>query len=187
MRSTCLAVLAISTAAILAAACGGSEPPPRPPVTDTGDSGVAAPTSTAESGGGTSTAAAPAADSGAPNVPTTKAPSFDDLPKEKKVEVMMTRVVPNVGKLFKDHNAKKYEKFGCVTCHGPTKKEDPHKVLPKLTLSGGGYEKLSKSKPEVMKLMAEKVVPTMADALGEKPFDPATKQGFGCPGCHTVD
>ena len=122
-----------------------------------------------------------------PTVAATDAPKFDDLPKDKKVEVMATKVVPDVGKLFKEHNAKKFDKFGCATCHGPQKKDDPHKVLPKLTLSNGGYEKLSKQKPEMMKFMGEKVVPAMAAALGEKPFDPATKQGFGCAGCHTVE
>jgi hypothetical protein len=27
----------------------------------------------------------------------------------------------------------------------------------------------------------------MANAMGAKPFDPATHQGFGCAGCHTVN
>jgi hypothetical protein len=26
----------------------------------------------------------------------------------------------------------------------------------------------------------------MADLLGEQPYDPATQQGFGCLGCHTM-
>lgn len=104
---------------------------------------------------------------------------------------MMTKVVPNVGKLFKDHDGKKFAKFGCATCHGAAKektKDDPKKVLPKLKLSGDGYDKLMKGKDAaMMKFMSEKVVPAMAEALGEKPYDPATKQGFGCPGCHTVE
>ena len=107
---------------------------------------------------------------------------FDTLSREEKAKVMMTKVVPNVGKAFKEHDGKKFEKFGCAVCHGPQKKDDPHKVLPKLTFSNGGLEKLQKSKPEMMKFMHEKVVPAMAEALGEKPYDPATKQGFGCAG-----
>jgi hypothetical protein len=35
--------------------------------------------------------------------------------------------------------------------------------------------------------MAEKVVPEMAAALGMPPFNPATKTGFGCMGCHGVE
>lgn len=130
-----------------------------------------------------------ASDKPGPDKPTVKEPEtvkFHDLPKDKKVEVMMQKVVPNVGKDFKDFDGKRYASFGCATCHGPQKKEDPHKVLPKLTMSNGGMEKMQKNKPEIFKFMAEKVVPDMAAAMGEKPFDPATKQGFGCGGCHEV-
>ena len=42
-------------------------------------------------------------------------------------------------------------------------------------------------KSEVANFMATKVVPAMAAAMGEKPYDPATHQGFGCAGCHTVE
>ena len=180
-----LVFLALTTSALLA--CGGSQPAANPPApaTDVDASAPAETDTSAEAGAPTSSS--DGADGGAPSVAATDAPKFDDLPKDKKVEVMATKVVPEVGKLFKEHNAKKFDKFGCATCHGPQKKDDPRKVLPKLTLSNGGFEKLSKQKPEMMKFMGEKVVPTMAAALGEKPFDPATKQGFGCAGCHTVD
>ena len=184
MRRNILVFLALTTSALLA--CGGSQPAANPPAPST-DVDASAPVDTdtsAEAGAPTSS---DGVDGGTPSVAATDAPKFDDLPKDKKVEVMATKVVPDVGKLFKEHNAKKFDKFGCATCHGPQKKDDPHKVLPKLTLSNGGYEKLSKQKPEMMKFMGEKVVPAMAAALGEKPFDPATKQGFGCAGCHTVE
>jgi hypothetical protein len=184
MRTYILAFLTLSTAALLA--CGGSQPAPNPPTADT-DGGVTPATSKASgdvdaSVASTTPAEKPAA---APSEST-----FEALSTDKKVEIMMAKVVPNVGKLFKEQNAKKFGKFNCATCHGAAKeksKEDPHKVLPKLTFSNGGYEKLTKEKPEMMKFMNEKVVPTMAEALGEKPYDKATKKGFGCRGCHTVD
>ncbi len=183
MRSHILTILALTTSALLA--CGGSQPaanPPAPPA-EVDASAPAEPAADAAASNG-----AEGADAGAaPAASSTEGPSFDDLPKDKKVEVMATKVVPNVGKLFKEHNAKKFDKFGCATCHGPQKNQEPHKVLPKLVLSNGGFEKLSKQKPEMMKFMGEKVVPAMAAALGEKPFDPATKQGFGCAGCHAVE
>ena len=180
MYRNVLVLLALTTSALFA--CGGSQPAANPPATDTG---VSTPdVSKAVPGAAPSTEA----DAGAtPSVAETDAPHFDDLPQDKKVEVMATKVVPNVGKLFKEHDAKKFDKFGCATCHGPQKKDDPRKVLPKLTLSNGGSEKLAKQKPEMMKFMGEQVVPAMAAALGEKPFDPATNKGFGCAGCHTVE
>ncbi|MBX3227577.1 MAG: hypothetical protein KIT84_14580 [Labilithrix sp.] len=185
-------ILALSTVLVGSfVACGGDSSTQPPPVTptppqveaDASAPGFTAPDQPGADAGGA--AAQPGADK--PKVEETNAPKFDDLPKDKKVEVMMTKVVPNVGKVFKEHDAKRYEKFGCATCHGPSKKQDPRDVLPKLTMSNGGHEKLMKAKPAIMKFMGEKVVPEMASALGEKPFDPATKQGFGCAGCHKID
>ena len=188
MRSTTLAVFAVSLAAILA--CGGSQPgaenPPLGGPADASTPGFTNPTPPGGDGGAGPTASDQPA-SKTPDVSTTQAPGFESLPKDKKAEIMMTKVVPHVGKQFKEFDGKRYEKFGCGTCHGPSKKEDPHKVLPKLTFKDGGMEKLTKTKPEIMKFMADKVVPTMAAALGEKPYDNTTKQGFGCSGCHAVD
>ncbi len=184
-----LVALVLSTSALLA--CGGSTPPAEPPPNgheapaDASTAGFTNPAPNGDGGTGPTASDKPAADK--PVVATTEAPKFDTLPKDKKVEIMMTKVVPNVGKDFKEFNAKRYEKFGCATCHGPNKKSDPHDVLPKLTMSNGGAEKLAKSKPEIMKFMSEKVVPHMAEAMGEHAYDPATKQGFGCAGCHTIN
>jgi hypothetical protein len=75
--------------------------------------------------------------------------------------------------------------FGCKTCHGPNR-QDPKDFLPKLALKDGKITAFA-DKPEVAKFMAEKVVPEMASVLGKQPYDPATKQGFGCMGCHTVE
>lgn len=168
MRSTIIAFVLSSSSVLFA--CGGASPAPPAPATSPTASAPGASPSTEEKSSGAQAAEA----------------DFDDLPKDKKVQIMISKVVPNIGKAFKEFDSKHYETFGCVTCHG-TQKSDPQKVLPKLTLSKGGFEALAKSKPEVMKFMSEKVVPEMAAALGEKPYDPATKKGFGCAGCHSVD
>lgn len=180
MRTLHTAIVAASLLVASLIACGGGEtntPPPATPSTPatTETPNAEAPPTTADAG-------APVAEKPAEPEPV----KFDDLPKDKKLEIMSTKVVPNVGKDFKEFDGKRYASFGCATCHGPKKNESPHKVLPKLTLSNGGLEKLQQKKPEVFKFMAEKVTPHMAEALGEKPFDPATHQGFGCAGCHEV-
>lgn len=178
MRFTLVALFSISAAALLA--CGGSQPAPTPPAIEPP---AAAPEPAPEADAGAD------ASSEAPPAPAAEGSRFDDLSHEAKLAVMKTKVMPNLGKVFKEHDAKKFGKFGCASCHGPNKDKlaDPHTVLPKLTLSNGGFEKLSKTKPAIMKFMEEKVVPEMAAALGEKPYDPATHQGFGCGGCHKVD
>jgi hypothetical protein len=143
--------------ALALGACGGASTP---------SGGGATPPA-----GGTTAAAAPT--------------SFKEMTQEQKVNHMKTVIRPVMGQVFTEYDAKKYGDFGCGTCHGE-RKEDPHKVLPRLTLSGDGFQKLSAEKPALMKFMGEKVTPAMAKAMGEAPFDPATRKGFGCGGCHTV-
>jgi hypothetical protein len=181
MRFFLVTSLALSLSAALA--CGGSQPAATPPATETDGGGAASNGSSAVPGEAKAAADAGAAAGGEAK----KEPDFDDLPGDKKAEVMMKKVVPMVGKVFKEHDGQKYAKFGCSTCHGPgKKKESPSKFLPKLVFKNGGFEKLSKEKPEMVKFMDEKVLPAMAEALGEHPMDKSGK-GFGCSGCHSVD
>ena len=150
------------------AACGG-EPPP-PPVTPATPAPVP-------------TAATP------PPAPTAAAPLpaawNDAMPPEQKVAFMKANVAPRMAKVFQGANAQHYAEFGCKTCHGPDRK-DPKEFLPKLTMKGGKLTAFEE-KPQIAKFMAEKVVPEMATALGMTPFNPATKTGFGCMGCHGVE
>ena len=134
--------------------------------------------------GGAETSATTPASTAAAAVPPLTGP-FKSATDEQKLNHMRTVIQPTMGALFKTFDGKKYGEFGCVTCHGE-KKEDPHKALPKLTLSGDGFKKLFAEKPVVMKFMTEQVTPVMAKSMGEPPFDPATHKGFGCGGCHTV-
>jgi hypothetical protein len=169
-------------AALGLAACGGAEP------TGATTPAPASPAPTAAAPSATSTAEpstpAPGASPATPAAPP-PAGAFSTFTNEQKLQHMKTVIKPTMGKLFTAFDPKDFADFGCATCHGE-KKEDTHKVLPKLTLSGDGFKKLSTAKPAIMKFMAEQVTPTMATAMGEKPFDPVTHKGFGCGGCHTV-
>jgi hypothetical protein len=182
--STAFALASVLVASLIA--CGGGDQ--QPPTTPTAPSASSAPTASAPTASASATTAPTAAapDAGAPSVADTATPHFNDLPKDKKIEIMSKKVVPNVGKDFKDFNAKEFGDFGCTTCHGPKKNQDPHQVLPKLTFSNGGFDKMKAKHPDMVKFMQEKVLPDMAAALGEKQMDPATKQGFGCGGCHEI-
>lgn len=158
-------------------ACGPATPDavtPPPPAATAAPAVTAAPT------------AAPAAQTATPVAPPAAAVAFSTMSNEQKVAHMKAVITPRMAKIFQEGDAKKYADFGCKTCHGE-KKQDPHVVLPALTLSGDGFKKLSAQKPAVMKFMAETVTPAMAAAMGEKPYDPATHKGFGCGGCHRVN
>ena len=107
------------------------------------------------------------------------------MPKDQQVAFMKKNVAPRLGKVFQAHDATRYAAFGCKTCHGPEYKV-PKDYLPHLTFQGGKLTAFAE-KPEIAKFMHEQVVPEMASALGQQPYDPKTNQGFGCAGCHTVD
>jgi pyruvate/2-oxoglutarate dehydrogenase complex dihydrolipoamide acyltransferase (E2) component len=179
MSFSALLVLAV-------AACGGS-PAPAPEAPPAPSAAPAEPAPSAAAPAETPKPAETAAAAPAPEAPA--APAHDvwtkDMTKDQEVAFMKKNVVPEMEPVFKGYDAKMFDKFSCKTCHGPAFK-DPHMFLPKLTFKDGKITSFEK-KPAISKFMAEEVVPHMATAMGMKPFDPATKEGFGCGGCHTVN
>ena len=173
-----------------AAACGPTTPEPVTPVTSAPPAASTAPGASAASPAASAPPAASSTPSAMPATtgpgPAALGPAFATMTNEQKLQHMKKIIQPTMGQIFSEYDGKKYGEFGCRTCHGE-KKQDPHVVLPKLTLSGDGFQKLMAAKPAVMKFMGEKVTPAMASAMGAKAFDPATHQGFGCGGCHSVN
>jgi cytochrome c551/c552 len=148
------------------AACGGGQPPAATP--------EPAPAATE-----------PAPASETPSADPVAAPAAwsEALTREQKVAFMKTHVVPKMGPIFQAMNSEIYKDFGCKTCHGPEFKDHPPEFLPALAFKDG---KLVTDKPEVAKFMGEKVVPEMAAIMGMPPYNPETKQGFGCGACHQI-
>ncbi len=141
-------------------ACGGSQPPAAGP----GEPG-----------------AAPAAEApgAAPDVWS------DSLSDKEKAAFMKKKVVPPMTKAFQAFDAKKYGDFGCKTCHGPSFKPHPVDFLPELHFKDGKITEAAEH-PELAKFMHDEVVPQMAEIFGQKPYDPATNEGFGCKACHKI-
>jgi hypothetical protein len=102
---------------------------------------------------------------------------------------MKSAVMPKMGPLFHDFDAKAFPNPKCVLCHGPGAKDGsfkmPNPALPKLPATPEGFKKLHDKMPQVVDFMAKQVEPTMAALLGEQPFDMKTQKGFGCFDCHT--
>ena len=138
----------------------------------------AAPVATASTAPVESASAAPAAK-----------PAWKDMKAEQRKEYMKTVVLPKMKEEFVAFNAHAYGEMNCVTCHGDSAKDGsfkmPNPKLPKLPSDEAGFKALMKKKPEVTKFMGSKVVPAMAEMVGESPYNPETKQGFGCFECHT--
>lgn len=181
MRSTSAPLLVLSfltLGAAALAACGGGQPDAQTPTTPAA--------SAPEADAGAVEAPAPAAAASSAAAPAPTGPAWrDDATKDQKVAFMKAHVVPPMKTVFQAGDAKKYAAFGCKTCHGPQYKE-PKEYLPKLTMKDGKLTAFA-DKPQMAKWMAEKVTPAMASAMGQKPYDEQTHQGFGCAGCHTVE
>ncbi len=183
-------VLCTLLGSLFVVACGGSTPPaettppaesataPEPlPATPAADAGAPAPAASA----------APAA-----SPPKLAAPpeiAWKDKTFDQRKEFMKDVVMPKMKTLFSDFDAKKFGDMTCVTCHGPAAKTGkftmPNAKLPKLDPTDG-FAKHKKAKPEITQFMLEKVEPQMASTLGVEPYNPDTKQGFGCFNCHTM-
>jgi hypothetical protein len=158
--------LSCSLLAVALIACGGSQPAATAP---------------------TEPGAAPSAEAPAGEAPGGAEMVWkDDMPTKDKAEFMKKKVVPALGKTFKDYDAKKYDKFGCKTCHGPDMKPKPSAFLPELHFKDGKIAEAD-TNPAMVKFMHEHVVPDMAGVFGKEPYDPKTNSGFGCGGCHKVN
>ena len=169
LRSSTFAFALATLVAAAASACGGATP--------------VAPTSPTPAA---SDSASPVASAPATSTPAPAGPVWNrNASKDEQMAFMKTRVIPPMSKVFQAHDGARYATFGCVTCHGPQYKE-PKEFLPHLTFKDGKITSFA-DKPEISKFMMEKVVPEMAAAMGMKPYDPKTHEGFGCGGCHTVD
>ncbi len=153
------------------AACGGGETTPQNPQpqgsASAAESGSAAPSASAQT----------SAPSGKP---------WDQMSHAERLDQMKTVVLPKLQGDFQAFDAKKYEKFSCTTCHGERIKSGnftmPNPDLPKI--GAAEFKKFMDTKPEMTKFMMSKVEPDTAAAINLKPYDPATKTGFGCGGCH---
>jgi len=172
----------------VALACGG---PDKPSETPLGGTDTAAPTDTGAptSTGGETPPETSASATGTGEAPPPAAPAWKDMTTDQKKDVMKNVVVPKMTALFQEHDAKKFKDVGCGTCHGPGAKEGkfdmPNAKLPKLDPKDG-FAKHKKKDAKMVAFMMEKVVPGMVEALKVQPFNPETKEGFGCGNCHVM-
>jgi hypothetical protein len=114
---------------------------------------------------------------------------WHELEGREKGKFMDEVVVPTMGALLKEHDAEEFAEVGCKTCHGKDPKaagfELPTPDLPKLN-PADNFAEHKEREPEAFKFMTEVFTPKMVEILGEKPYDAATNEGFGCFACHTM-
>jgi len=119
----------------------------------------------------------------AATTPSAQERSFDELNHDERIEFMLTSVVPAMQPIFVEQDAKRYQTFGCETCHGKAAADGqfhmPSDALPKL--GGDLTKKFSRAK---LDWMLTEVKPTMARLLKQKEWSPQDPYGFDCYSCH---
>ncbi len=98
-------------------------------------------------------------------------------------------VYPKMKSIFQGHDAQAYANFGCETCHGESGEANKYKMPNDLfgLPSTGTLDAAHDYDAEEAKFMLEKVLPAMAELLGETNFGPETPASFTCTSCHTRD
>jgi len=118
--------------------------------------------------------------------------AWKDMDKKARATFMRETVVPAMKEKFQAFDKKKFEKFGCGTCHGAGAADGSFKMPnPQIFVLPGnkeGFEALGKTKGDWMKFMGGTVKPEMAKLLGQSEMDPSKPEagGFGCLNCHTM-
>lgn len=126
--------------------------------------------------------------------PTPAPAAWKDMNLDQRVEFMKREVMPKSKAIFVAFDEAKYKDMDCATCHGdgaadgsfemPNPKIKP---LPATADAFMAWVSKDEEAARYAKMMSEQLEPMMANLLGKKAFDPATKTGdFSCEACHTM-
>ncbi|HKE16108.1 MAG TPA: hypothetical protein VKB80_14630 [Kofleriaceae bacterium] len=160
--------------AVAGSGCSGSAREPGPAQPKPAQVGAA---SSPTSGSGQDTGGI-----GAPKIPWAK------KTHAQRLDYMGLFVLPRMEKLFKEWRPADHGDFRCQTCHGEDFDKPPVNFhMPRVSYPLKADDPIGaamKYDAEATHFMMEKVLPTMAELLGEKPYDEKTGQGFACFRCH---
>jgi hypothetical protein len=192
MKTTALACTLAAFA--LVAACGGggeATPPPAAPAPSATEMPSAAPAATETAAPAASAAPSASAAPVTAGPPTAPGPGeWDKWSHDQKLAWMKAGVMPKMHDLFASYDSAKYADAKCKLCHGKGAEDGSFKMpnpdLPKLPKTPAEFKTLATGKKaKIFAFMKDQVLPTMAQLVGEQPYDPKTNTGFGCMECHT--
>ena len=130
------------------------------------------------------------AESAAParfSAPSAVVDEWSQLTWEERHDRMTWLVLPNMARLFQRLGGTEHPTLTCETCHGVAAEAAGYRMpralpLPKAEAAPGTLN--SRAHGQDGEGGVDEVTVTMARLLGKQPYDPATKEGFGCLGCH---
>lgn len=107
---------------------------------------------------------------------------------QEKGRYMGEAVMPAMTALLQAYDPAHFATVTCATCHG-TNARAVHfhmpNALPALPAFGTpAAQQRMAAQRRMYEFMGTRVAPAMRQILGAQPFDPQTRQGFGCFSCH---
>jgi hypothetical protein len=107
---------------------------------------------------------------------------------EERHDTMTFDVLPTVASMFQRFEGSSAPSMTCRTCHGADAETVGYAMprgLPPLDPKNmPRADSPNREEARIVKFMTDEVTPRMADLLGVDPYDPKTRTGFGCFGCH---
>jgi hypothetical protein len=131
--------------------------------------------------GGSSKSAESASGAGKSETP------WKDKTHEQRMDWMGLHVFPKMKGVFTQYDASTFSNFTCQTCHGDDMEMVDFKMPNKHLYALPRTDTIKSARDydaKVTEFMLGTVTPTMAELLDTQPYDPATKSGFSCFGCH---
>jgi hypothetical protein len=113
--------------------------------------------------------------------------TWDAMNIDQRKTHMENVVLPRAAELFRAWQPKRFDTVSCNLCHNLEEVRDDYRMptrhLPRLSGDWTLRPEFEKY-PDTTQLKVDRLVPLMANALGEKSFSIITRRGFGCYSCH---
>lgn len=192
-----------SALVLFALGCSGSTHTADPaPVAPVAQVAPVAPVAPVEPDAGPAVAVEPTVvDAGAPVAEATMPPMPEGLraparpwarmSDQEKGRHMREAVMPAMTALLQAYDPAHFANVTCATCHGDNARAvhfHMPNTLPRLPAFGtpASQEHMATHR-RMYEFMGTRVVPAMAQLLGQQPFNMQTHQGFGCANCHASE
>ena len=186
-----------SALVVLALGCSGSTHTatpapvaPTPGLTEVADAGAPA-AEDVPAAPSSEDAGAPVAEAPLPPMPTgLTGPTrpWSRMTDREKGRYMDERVMPVMTALLQAYDPAEFADVTCATCHGANARavhfHMPNTLAPLPPFGTPASQALMARERRMFEFMGTRVVPVMAQLLGEQPYNPQTHQGFGCFNCH---
>jgi hypothetical protein len=136
-------------------------------------------------------AGAPVAEAPMPPMPDgLRAPArpWARMSDQEKGRHMREAVMPAMTALLQAYDPAEFANVTCATCHGANARAVHFHMpnsLPALPAFGTpAAEQRMAAERRMYEFMGTRMLPAMAQLLGQQPYNPQTHQGFGCFNCH---